>query len=187
MKLCAMDTYRCIVTKKDLRTFTDKPIPEDVLLKILNGGRMSGSSRNQQPWGFVVVRDRERLATLAGFGRFAQHVASAAAAIAFVIDDAGYAFDAGRCAQNMMLTAWNFGVASCPATPHRQDEAKRFLDIPQGKTLSIIVSFGYPRASGRGPIERTALRILTGRGRRPLHSFVSWEQYGNSKPQDVRV
>jgi len=178
MNACAMDAYRCILTKRDLRTFTDAPIPEDVLRKILNGGRMSGSSRNRQPWRFVVVRERERLASLARFGRFAQHVATAAAAVAIVIEDAGYAFDAGRCAQNMMLTGWNFGVASCPATPHQQDDAKRFLEIPQGKALPILVSFGYPRAAGRGPIERTALRILAGRGRRPLDAMVCWERYG---------
>lgn len=182
-----MDAYRCIVSKKDLRTFTDTAIADDVLRKILNGGRMSGSSRNRQPWRFVVVRDRERLASLARFGRFAQHVATAAAAVAIVVDDAANAFDAGRCAQNMMLTGWNFGVASCPATLHRHDEAKRFLEIPQGKTVSIIVSFGYPRAAGRGPIERTALRILAGRGRRPLDLMVFWERYGNAKLLNHRV
>jgi len=182
-----MDTYRCIVSKKDLRTFTDTPIADEILRKILNGGRMSGSSRNRQPWRFVVVRDRERLAALARFGRFAQHVATAAAAVAIVVDDAANAFDAGRCAQNMMLSGWNFGVASCPATPHQHDEAKRFLEIPQGKTVPIIVSFGYPRAAGRGPIERTALRILAGRGRRPLDAMVFWERYGNAKLLNHRV
>lgn len=187
MKCVRMDTYRCILAKRDIRSFTDKSIAEEVLHKILNGGRMSGSSRNRQPWRFVVVRDRERLTSLARFGRFAQHVATAGAAVAIVIDDAGYAFDAGRCAQNMMLSGWNFGVASCPATPHQQDEAKRFLEIPLGKTLPIILSFGYPRASGRGPIERSALRILAGRGRQPLDSLVFWERYGNAKPLSHRV
>ncbi len=172
-----MDAYRCIISKKDLRTFTDRAIPDDVLRKILNAGRMSGSSRNRQPWHFVVVRERDRLTSLAGFGRFAQHVATAAAAVAIVIDDAAFAFDAGRCAQNMMLAGWNFGIASCPATPHRSDEAKRFLGIPPSKVLPIIISFGHARAGGRGPVERAALRILTGRGRRPLQAVVSWERY----------
>lgn len=176
-----MDAYKCIISKRDMRTFTDKPIPDEVLRKILNAGRMSGSSRNRQPWHFVVVRDRDRLRSLAGFGRFAQHVATAAAAVAVVIEDPGFAFDAGRCAQNMMLAAWNFNVASCPATPHNADEAKRFLAVPPGKALPIILSFGYPRASGRGPIERTALRILAGRGRQPLRSLVSWDNYGSGE------
>jgi len=149
-------------------------------MKILNAGRMAGSSRNRQPWHFVVIRERPRLRELAAFGRFAQHVGTAAAAIALVLEDSGAAFDAGRCAQNIMLAAWSWGVASCPATMHQSAEAKVFLRIPPDKTLAIVVSLGYPHPRGRGAIERTALRILASRGRRPLVSMVSWEEYGPS-------
>ncbi|MGH2398412.1 MAG: nitroreductase family protein [bacterium] len=177
-----MDTYRAILTKRDIRTFADRPIPDDVLRKILNAGRMSGSSRNNQPWHFVVVRDRGRLKTLAGFGRFAQHVATAAAAICIVLDSPRAAFDGGRCAQNIMLGAWNFGIGSCPASMHRHDEARAFLRAPESHAVITVVSLGYPHAKGRGAIERTALRILAGRGRRPLASMVSWEHYGAGSP-----
>ncbi len=173
-----MDAYRCIVTKRDLRTFADRRLDTAAVTKILDAGRMSGSSRNRQPWHFVVVQDRSRLAQLAGFGRFAQHVATAGAAVALVIDDPSYAFDAGRCAQNMMLAAWSMGIASCPATMHRAGDAAAFLGVPTGKILAVVLSFGYPHPRGRGPIERTALRILAGRGRRKLATMVSWEQYG---------
>ena len=175
-----MDAYRCIVTKRELRSFTEKPIPDDLLRKILNAGRMSGSSRNRQPWHYVVVRDRARLRELATFGRFAQHVATAAAAIVLIIDDSAQAFDAGRCAQNMMLAAWDFGIASCPASMHRAEEAKRFLGVSEDQALAVVISIGYPHPSGRGPIERVALRVLAGRGRRPLASMVSWERYSPS-------
>lgn len=177
-----MDAYRCIVTKRELRSFTDRPIPDEVLRKILNAGRMSGSSRNRQPWQFVVVRGQERLHQLSTCGRFAQHIATAVVAVAIVIDEPVQAFDAGRCAQNMMLAAWNFGIASCPASMHRADEAKRLLEVPAGKVISIVISLGYPHPKGRRPIERTALRILTSRGRRPLASLVSWERLGASAP-----
>lgn len=177
-----MEAYRCIITKRDLRTFTDRPLPDEVLRKILNAGRMSGSSRNRQPWHFVVVRDRARLRQLATFGRFAQHVATAAAAVVVVADDAAALFDAGRCAQNMMLAAWALGVASCPATLHRAEEARAFLGIPPDRVLAVVISLGYPHPRGRGPIERAALTILTGRGRRPLASLVSWERYGATSP-----
>ncbi len=182
-----MDAYRCIVTKRDLRTFTDRPLPAAVLRKILTAGRMSGSSRNRQPWHFIVVRDRARLQALAAFGRFAQHLATAAAAVVVVVDDPAALFDAGRCAQNMMLAAWAFGVASCPATLHRAEEAKAFLGVPPDRVLAVALSLGYPHPRGRGPIERAALRILAGRGRRPLSSLVSWERYGASSPDGRSV
>lgn len=182
-----MDPYRCVVTKRDLRTFTERPIDHQTLLKILNAGRMSGSSRNRQPWHFVVVRDRGRLRDLAAFGRFAQHIASAGAAVVVVLDDAASVFDAGRCAQNMMLAAWAFGIASCPATLHRASDAKAFLGIPPDKTLAVAISFGHAHPRGRGAVERSALRILAGRGRRPLAAMVSWEQFGLSLPPEAPV
>jgi len=177
-----MHTYRAILTKRDIRTFADKAIPDDVLRKILNAGRMSGSSRNSQPWHFVVVRDRTRLKTLSGFGRFAQHVATAAAAVCVVLDSPRAAFDGGRCAQNIMLAAWNFGIGSCPASMHRHDEARAFLGAPDTHAVVTVISLGYPHPKGRGAVERTALRILAGRGRRPLASLVSWELYGAGSP-----
>lgn len=173
-----MDTYRAIVSKRDIRTFVDKPIPDEILRKVLNAGRMSGSSRNSQPWDFIVVRERSRLQELARFGRFAQHVAVAAAAICVIIDSPRAAFDGGRCAQNMMLAAWDFGIGSCPASMHRHDEARAFLGAPQGHMVATVLSLGYPHPKGRGTIERAALRILSGRGRRPLSELVSWERYG---------
>ncbi len=182
-----MDAYQRILFKRDLRTFTDRPIDRSTLIQILEAGRRAGSSRNRQPWHFVVVADPSRLRDLAGCGGFAQHVAHSAAAIVVLIDDAGAAFDAGRCAQNMMQAAWALGIASCPASMHRADEAKALLGIPADKTIAIVIGFGYPRPSGRGVIERTALRVLTGRGRRPLKSLVSWERYGLPLPPSPRV
>jgi nitroreductase len=172
-----MTPYDVIISKRELRSYTERPLGEATLRKILNAGRMSGSSRNRQPWHFIVVRDRERLRRLAGFGRFTQHLPGAAAVVCVVVDGAGALFDAGRCAQNLMLGAWALGVASCPATLHREPEARAFLGVPGGHLIATAVALGYPHPGGRGPVERTALRILAGRGRRPLASMVSWEQY----------
>jgi len=182
-----VDAYRCILTKRDLRTFTDDPIDRPTLIQILEAGRRTGSSRNRQPWHFVVVADPPRLRDLAGCGRFAQHVARSAVAVVVLVDDGAAAFDAGRCAQNMMLAARALGIASCPASMHRADEAKALLGIPSDKTIAIVIGFGYPHPRGRGAIERTALRILTGRRRRPLESLVSWERYGLPPPPPSRV
>jgi nitroreductase len=172
-----MTPYDIIVSKREWRTYADKPLPEETLLRILNAGRMSGSSRNSQPWHFVVVRDPARRQQLAAFGRFARHLPGAAAVICVIVDGPRAVFDAGRCAQNLMLAAWSFGVASCPATLHREQEARKFLGIPDGRVVATVIALGYPRPGRRGAVERTALRILAGRGRRPLTSMVSWEQY----------
>ncbi|HEY3248227.1 MAG TPA: nitroreductase family protein [bacterium] len=175
-----MDAYACIIGKREIRTFADRPVGIDVLGKILDAGRRSGSSRNRQPWHFVVVKERERLVALSRCGRFAQHIAGAAAAVVILTNEARDAFDAGRCAQNMMLAAWSFGVGSCPATLHRAEQARQILAMPAAVQVAIALSFGYPHPRGRGPLERTVMRVLTGRGRRPLESIVSWEQFGTA-------
>lgn len=173
-----MDAYTCIITKREIRTFAKRPIDEGTLERILQAGRRSGSSRNRQPWHFVVIQDPNRLAALSRCGRFAQHIAGAAAAVVVALDEARDAFDAGRCAQNMMLAAWSMGVGSCPASLHDADRARSVLKLPDRMAVAIALSLGYPHPRGRGPVERAVLRILAGRGRRPLASMVSWEQFG---------
>ncbi|MBI4279249.1 MAG: nitroreductase family protein [Armatimonadetes bacterium] len=173
-----MDAYRCIVSKREVRSFLPREVPEETIRRILKAGRWSGSSVNRQPWHFVVVRDRERLAALSRFGRFSGHVAGAAFAVALVARSSRDLFDAGRCAQNMMLAGWSEGIGSCPATIQDQDGARAFLGIPEDRTLVTVLSFGYPDPRASHPIERVVRRVIVGRGRRPLESMVSWEAFG---------
>ena len=57
-----MDTWLAIASKRDERRYADRPIPEDVELRILDAGRLSGNARNNQAWEFVVVSNRAALA-----------------------------------------------------------------------------------------------------------------------------
>ncbi|MDR5695703.1 MAG: nitroreductase [Armatimonadota bacterium] len=177
----AMEAYRCILTKREVRTFLPQEVPQETILQILEAGRWSGSSRNRQPWHFVVVRDRQRLRQLAQFGRFARHVADAAFAVAVVVEAERDAFDAGRCAQNMMLAAWALGIGSCPTVMHSEAQAKEFLGIPPSRKLAIVLAFGYPAKKRKSLAERAVSRVLLGKGRKPLAEIVSWERFGATK------
>ncbi len=174
-----MDAYRCIVTKRDLRTYTSQPIDRPMLLQILDGGRRSGSARNRQPWEFVTVTDHAVLERLARCGRFAGHLAAAPAVVVILVEGVRDLFDAGRCAQSLMLAAWSLGVASCPVSLHDDREARAALGLPDGPVVAAAIALGYPHPRGRGRIERLALGILTGRGRKPLKDLVHWNRYGS--------
>lgn len=139
-----MDAYTCIRTKRDSREYQDTPVPDETLNRILQAGRMAGSSKNTQPWRFVVLRDEARKRALAACGQFAKHVPSAPLVIAVVLTSGGGAFDAGRAAQNMMLAAWAEGVTSCPVAMHDQACAARVLGLPEGHSVPIVLAFGYP-------------------------------------------
>ncbi len=103
-----MDTFLAIASKRDERAYADTPLPDEVVTRILDAGRLAGSAMNRQEWQFVVVSDRAALAEAV----FApQNVRTAALVVAIV---GARGFDVGRCAQNMMLAAWNDGVVSCP-------------------------------------------------------------------------
>jgi nitroreductase len=157
-----MQARRAILTKRDSREYKSDPVPADVEQRILQAGRMAGSSKNTQPWAFVVLKDQQAKEALAGCGNFAKHVPSAPLVVAVVLKPGGGGFDAGRAAQNMMLAAWAEGVTSCPVAMHDQACAAKKLGIPEGHSVPIVLSFGYPTTNEslhRG-IARTALDDL---------------------------
>lgn len=61
-----MDALEALMTRRSVRAYTDEPVSDDQVLKILAAGMQAPSANNQQPWHFVVLRRRERLDGLAG-------------------------------------------------------------------------------------------------------------------------
>jgi nitroreductase len=78
-----------------------------------------------------------------------------------------------------MLAAWSLGVASCPVSLQRDAETRAALQVPAGPTMAIAIALGYPDPRGRGRLERLGLRIVAGRGRKPLRDLVHYNRYGN--------
>jgi nitroreductase len=138
------DTYRTIVSKRDTRAFTGDPVPPETVRRIVQAGRMAGSSKNSQPCRFVILDDPAQRAAVAECGDFAGWLPEAPLAVAVVLTDAGtrQEFDAGRAAQNMMLAAWAEGVASCPVSIHHVDCGREKLGLPEGWRISIVIGFG---------------------------------------------
>jgi nitroreductase len=164
-----VDAYRAIVDKRDQRAFLPRPIPEAALRRILQAGRMTGSSKNREPNRFVVVHDRERLAAMAALGAQARWMASAAVAIV-IVQTERHEFDAGRCAQNMMLAAWGEGIGSCPAHV-AEAELGALLGVPAGLQVNRLIGFGYIDP------ERAAPPRSVARPRRRLDELTHWEQW----------
>ena len=132
-----MDAYLAIASKRDVRAYADRAIPDEVRLRILDSGRLTGNSRNRQLWEFVVVSGeaQERLAEAV----YAPENVRTAALVVAIVGEAG-AFDVGRCAQNMMLGAWGDGVVSCPNGIRDAEAATEIC----GGDVRAILSFGYP-------------------------------------------
>jgi nitroreductase len=174
MKVC--DAIR---TKRAVREFQDRPIPEQEVRKILNAGRRSQSSKNSQPWTLIAIQDREILAALSKTGDWAGHLAGAALGVAILTPDPAEKFqrlfDAGQCAAYMQLAALELGIGSCLASIYQPDQARQILGYPADLHLRIAISFGYPKYP--------ALLSAPPRpgGRLPLDKVVHWDRW--SKPQ----
>jgi nitroreductase len=179
-----MDILAAIKTLRSVRQYRDEPIPQAVIERIVEAGRWAGSAKNTQPWQFVIVRRRELLAQLATCGAYASHLREAACAIVVVTPTASHAaFDAGRAIQNMLLAAWADGVGSCVVTLSQQEAARRILAIPADQTVQQAVALGYPQPGVPPMVEGRPLRdVLASLGRRPIGELVSYETWGQRKP-----
>lgn len=138
-------TYQAIISKRDTRSFLPDPVPEDVVRRIVQAGRMAGSSKNTQPCRFVIIDEQAQKDAIAKCGDFSGWVPTAPVLVAIALTDTGTRgeFDAGRAAQNMMIAAWAEGVASCPATIHHVECGRETLGLPEGWRIAILIGFGY--------------------------------------------
>jgi nitroreductase len=167
-----MDAFLAVASKREVRRYADRPIPPEVERRILEAGRISGSSKNRQPWRFVVASDPGTVERVAGAVWAGDNVRGAALVVAVVVRGKGpVSFDAGRAAQNMMLAAWNEGVGSCPNGIADADAMAAALGLGEDDHFAIVLTFGYPArptdAASRSPeewIERA--------DRRPLEELV---------------
>jgi nitroreductase len=151
-----MDVWTAVITQRAVRTFDpERPIGEAELERILDAGRRAPSSKNTQPWEFVVVTERDRLGELARTGRYAGHLADATLAILFVTEDpanpealAKILYDVGHATQSMMLVGVELGIGSVHAAIYDRPLAARILGLPDGRRCDFGISLGYPATAG---------------------------------------
>lgn len=174
-----MNVWDAVQAKRAVREFSDRPIPPSALDRIVRAGARAHSSKNRQRWAFIVIEDRARLAELSKTGKFAGHVAGAAAAIALVTPNPqgpgqplSVVWDVGGAAAQMMLAAWELGIGSCPATVYEQHVAREILGYPDELWCEYLISFGYPA----DPAILTAPNRKG--GRRPIDDVVHRERWG---------
>jgi nitroreductase len=152
--------FEAIRTLLAVRTYQDRPVPDDVVRRILEAGRLTGSGMNRQPWHFIAVRDRETLRRLGAIASSGPYVAQAPLAIAVATQKSRFSVsDASRAIQSMLLAAWADGVGSNWVGFGGLEKANPLLGIPADLDVLAILPFGYPaRPVGKGRKDRKPLR-----------------------------
>jgi nitroreductase len=164
---------------RQARLYEPTPVPDDVLNELLEIARWTGSSRNTQPWEFIVIRDPEQLRQISQVRTPINWVADAPVAIAIVLkggSDVSEAFDEGRVTERLLIGARMLGLGGGTAwfgDDAQQAEGKAILGIPAEKTARSVVVLGYPTTTKD---HRPNPSVP---GRRPLAELVSYDQFGN--------
>jgi nitroreductase len=175
-----MQTWEAITSRRNVRAYADRPIPTDDLTRVLEAGRRSPSSKNSQPWDFVVITDRDKLGELSRVWIHAGHVAGSAATIAFVapvVTDGRQAevihYDLGQATMSMMLAATDLGIGAGHSAVGDQDLARRLLDLPADRQCAYLLALGYPADGPPRPLKRPS--------RRPFDEVVHYGRWGQGR------
>jgi nitroreductase len=162
-----MEVFDAVRTALAVRQFQEKPVPEPLIRQIVEAGHLTASSRNGQPWHFIIVEDKETLHKLGALATTGPYIAQAPLAIVVGMEQSPYAVsDASRAIQSMILTAWAHGIGSNWVGFDNLKQINPVLGIPQEIDILAILPFGYPVATlGKGQKKRKPLGEVAHRER----------------------
>lgn len=162
-----METWDAIRSRRNVRSYEDRPISDDDLERILEAGRRTPSSSNEQRWDFVVVHDRDRLERLSHIWQGARHIPGSAMTIALVGPDPeeprlreSIAYDMGQLTMSMMVAAADLGIGSGHSSAHNVEVGREVLELPEGLRVWWLIGFGYPDDRPLRPMNKPARRSL---------------------------
>ena len=170
-----MDVYECLRDRRTVRHFKPTPVSETTLTRILDAARWAPSSRNQQPWHLVVVRNRETLTQIGQIAGTGSFLAEAPLAIALIMENADQpGMDGGRALQQMEIMAWSEGLGTCFVTLREEEREKiaGLLEVPSNMDLITVLPFGYRSDDFQG----------RGVPRKSLSEMVHYETFGKPPP-----
>ena len=156
-----MDAWDAIRARRNVRNYTEAPIPDADLDRILEAGWRSPSARNNQHWDFVVVTDPAVLQDLSTVWLGAGHIASAKAAVALVLPEPPDErsklmdqYDLGQATMAMAIAATDLGIGTGHSAVGDQDRARAILGVPEGYLVAYLLGIGYPADRPLAPIRK---------------------------------
>lgn len=164
-----MEALEAINTRRSIRTYEDKPVPDELAAELLRAGAHAPSANNAMPWEFVIVRDRAILEKLSGMCRHWWMLGGAPLCIVVVGNIENYPSsntdffmeDCAACTQNILLAAHALGLGACwlgcyPAKERSQSVAE-LLGARGGNLIPFsLISVGYPAEQPGGREEAPA-------------------------------
>jgi nitroreductase len=152
------DFLEIIKSRRSIRSFQDKEIPNNEIEMILEAGRWTPSASNKQPWEFIVIKDKEfitKVAETASYGRFMKQAPVLIAIIGKINENPKwYIIDTSLVTMNMMLMAWSLGIGTCWIGSMSRERARDVLGLEKTDYVQTILPFGYPKGKIPNPTPR---------------------------------
>jgi nitroreductase len=175
----AADRVRPLLRTRQVRDYTDEPISDEDLVALGEVARWTGSSRNEQPWRFLVLTDRDLLRRLAQIGTpQTLPFRTATAGIAIVLPgeperEVQDAYDDGRAAERLLVAATMLDLAAAVTWVRRdvREAVGEALGLPTGWFVRTLMAFGHPSEAGRRP------KSAPGQARKPREQIVFDERW----------
>ena len=150
--------FVAVRTVMAVREYQDKPVPDEVVDRIIDAARLTASGSNRQPWHFVVIREREHLRELGALVKTGPYTARAGLAVvaAYLKESHVGVSDVSRAIQSMILTAWADGVGSNWTGFGSLEGVRKAVGLPDDYEVLAVVPFGYPARPVKGIKKRKA-------------------------------
>ena len=170
-----LEVYEAIKIRKSVRAYDTKPIPDDVLMRVLEAGRAAPSANNAQPWHFIVVKSPEKREILSKrmFTRFL--VESPVVLVGCGEKNKRFhVVDVSIAMQQMVLAATAEGLGTCWIGDFDDKVVRDLLKIPEMYNIVCLLAMGYPREK-----VDLAAKLMRTRSRKKMEEVVSYEEFGN--------
>jgi nitroreductase len=141
-----------ILSRRSIRKYTDEPVSEEQITKLLEAGMAAPSASNKKPWHFVVVTERETLDKLSHYGSHWDMLRDAPLSIVVCgdpgISDRYWVQDCSAATENILLAVTMIGLGAvwlgCHPNPERVDPTKELLGIEDPVTPLAVLAIGHP-------------------------------------------
>lgn len=156
-----MDFYEVIRTRRSIRSYKSDPIPDEVLMRVLEAARIAPSGSNRQPWKFIIVKSEELKKKVAAACHNQMFIAEAPVVIVACgynihynrggyMGDLSMLVDVSIAFTHLILAARAEGLGTCWIGSFDNEEVKKILGIPRDVNVVAITPLGYPRDEGFG-------------------------------------
>ena len=176
-----MEILDLLKSRRSIRVYQDKTIPQDLLLQILEAGRWAPTGANLQPWHFIVVTDPETRSEIGDVARFlfikSSHVEKAPVVLVLGFDTrkGRYGrYDVTLAGANMITMATHLGLGTCWIGAFDEPKVKEILKIPENIEVIGLITLGYPGENTEVP------------PRVELDKIVHWESWSDVRRQTLR-